>query len=590
MNKSIIINGSSFRYISELPEFSNGLPFGIINKKLTDVGGTYCAVNCNCNYIIVVPFKDLATSIELDENNKYSVFKLYGGILKSSFKKYLLNNDIKKIVVTYDSLNKLINWLGESITDYKVLVDEYHLILEDLDFRDSAINSLLDNIIKFKHYSFLSATPINSDFEFEFFKNLPHYEIDWGVINQIRPFKIKTPNIYKATIALINEFKKGLILDDINNNPAKVKELHIFINSVQGIAQICKTSKLKNEEIRIICSDKIRNNLILDTYTISDVSDKNASINFYTKKGFQGCNIFSNNALIVVVSDAKLSHTLVDIETTLIQIVGRLRLNDKYQNIFRHKIYHIYSTNSNIKDDNDFENFIKTKKLESKTIYEDLLTKDEEVRSLYIKRLNFESDFLSVVGNNVLFNERKEQLFRYKFELRKSYKDGLSIRDKYINSDKFLNTQQLYSSYDDIVLTKISSIKLEDLYNNFLESDDKELYQLEYPEFFEYQKYLTIKEMSSLRWNKDKINKLVLDKKLLNKVHSKITKLINSEFISRSDLKELYDKEFKKEKINITAKATLIEVNPFVNVKSSRKSINGLTTQGYIITKNKFNL
>ena len=590
MNKSIIINGSSFRYISELPEFSNGLPFGIINKKLTDVGGTYCAVNCNCNYIIVVPFKDLATSIELDENNKYSVFKLYGGILKSSFKKYLLNNDIKKIVVTYDSLNKLINWLGESITEYKVLVDEYHLILEDLDFRDSAINSLLDNIIKFKHYSFLSATPINSDFEFEFFKNLPHYEIDWGVINQIRPFKIKTPNIYKATIALINEFKKGLILDDINNNPAKVKELHIFINSVQGIAQICKTSKLKNEEIRIICSDKIRNNLILDTYNISDVSDKNASINFYTKKGFQGCNIFSNNALIVVVSDAKLSHTLVDIETTLIQIVGRLRLNDKYQNIFRHKIYHIYSTNSNIKDDNDFENFIKTKKLESKTIYEDLLTKDEEVRSLYIKRLNFESDFLSVVGNNVLFNERKEQLFRYKFELRKSYKDGLSIRDKYINSDKFLNTQQLYSSYDDIVLTKISSIKLEDLYNNFLESDDKELYQLEYPEFFEYQKYLTIKEMSSLRWNKDKINKLVLDKKLLNKIHSKITKLINSEFISRSDLKELYDKEFKKEKINITAKATLIEVNPFVNVKSSRKSINGLTTQGYTITKNKFNL
>ena len=590
MNKSIIINGSSFRYISELPEFSNGLPFGIINKKLTDVGGTYCAVNCNCNYIIVVPFKDLATSIELDENNKYPVFKLYGGILKSSFKKYLLNNDVKKIVVTYDSLNKLINWLGESITDYKVLVDEYHLILEDLDFRDSAINSLLDNIIKFKHYSFLSATPINSDFEFEFFKNLPHYEIDWGIINQIRPFKIKTPNIYKATVALINEFKKGLILDDINNNPAKVKELHIFINSVQGIAQICKTSKLKNEEIRIICSDKIRNNLILDTYNISNISDKNASINFYTKKGFQGCNIFSNNALIVVVSDAKLSHTLVDIETTLIQIVGRLRLNDKYQNIFRHKIYHIYSTNSNIKDDNDFENFIKTKKLESKTIYEDLLTKDEEVRSLYIKRLNFESDFLSVVGNNVLFNERKEQLFRYKFELRKSYKNGLSIRDKYINNDKFLNTQQFYSSYDDIILTKISSIKLEDLYNNFLESDDKELYQLEYPEFFEYQKYLTIKEMSSLRWNKDKINKLVLDKKLLNKVHSKITKLINSEFISRSDLKELYDKEFKKEKINITAKATLIETNPFVNVKSSRKSINGLTTQGYTITKNKFNL
>ena len=587
MNDIKVISGLNKRYLSEIPEFHNGLPFGIINKKLTDVGGTYCAINCKSNYIVVVPFRDLATSIEIDKNNKYPVFKLYGGVLKTSFKKYMLNNDIKKIVVTYDSLEKLINWLGDDYIDYKVLIDEYHLILEDLDFRDDAINKLLDLVVKFNHYSFLSATPINTDFEFDFLKALPHYEIDWGKLSQINPFKIKTPNVYKAVVALINEFKSGLNLDTINGNIEQVKELHIFINSVEGITQICKTANLKNNEVRIICADKLKNSLLLNTYSISTITDPNAKINFYTKKGFQGCNIFSSNALTIVVSDAKKAHTLVDIETTLVQIVGRIRLSENSQNVFRHKIYHIYSTNSNLKNDEDFDDFIATKRTESKLLYEDLLNKTEDIRKLYIKRMNFESDFLSIVDDNVLFNERKEQLFRYKFELKKSYKDGLSIRDKYIHSDKFLDSKQNYSSFDEIVLTKITTIKLEDLYNTFLESSDTDLYQLEYPEFFDYKKYLTVKEMSSLRWNKEKINKLVSDKKLINKVHNEMYKLLPNGFISRSELKDMYKRLFEKNKIQIAAKATMIEDNIFLTVKNTKKNINGVKTDGYEITKNK---
>ena len=107
MEKIKIINGENFRYLSELPEFENGIPFGIVNKRLTDVGGTYVAVNCSSNYIIVVPFKDLTNSIEHDINNKFNVFKLYGGILKTSLKKYIADNKTKKIAVTYDSFEKL---------------------------------------------------------------------------------------------------------------------------------------------------------------------------------------------------------------------------------------------------------------------------------------------------------------------------------------------------------------------------------------------------------------------------------------------------------------------------------------------------
>lgn len=592
MNQTTIINGLDKRYLSEVKEFENGIPFGVVNKKLTDVGGTYCAINCKYNYIVVVPFRDLATSIEVDVNNKYPVFKLYGGVLKNSFTNYMEHNKVKKIAVTYDSLEKLINWLegsGENLDNYKVLVDEYHLILEDLDFRDEAINKLLESITKFKHYSFLSATPINTDFEFDFFKGLPHYELDWGILTQINPTRMKTPNVYKGTVNLINEFKSGLILDTIDGKEEQVKELHIFINSVKGIAQICKSAGLENDEVRIVCADRIKNNMVLEKYTIGSISDPNASINFYTKKGFQGCNIFSNNALVVVVSDAKLAHTLVDIDSTLIQIVGRIRLNNYSQNVFRHKIYHIFSTNKEIKTEEEFEDYLITKRRESRTIYNDLITRDDEIRELYIKRMNFESDFLSIRANTVFFNERKEQLFRYKFQLKKAYKDGYSVRAKYNKSDKFLDSSQTYSPYDNIILSKIVNVTLEELYNSFLEAEDKEPYELEYPEFFEYKRYITVKEMNSARWNKDKIEKLLSDRKSMNIMHSRVSKLLDNGFISSAELKNMYLKEFSKAGLTIAAKATLIESNPLLEVKKISKRIDEKKVVGYEITKNMFN-
>ena len=138
----IIINGGSLRYLSELPQFKNGLPDGIINKTKPDVGGTYIAANCDKNYIIVCPFKDLVDSIAADTNNKYEVFKCYGGIYEADWRKYENNHKIKKIAVTYDSFSKkLIKWINPK--DYYVVVDEYHLLLSEMDYREDAINGLI---------------------------------------------------------------------------------------------------------------------------------------------------------------------------------------------------------------------------------------------------------------------------------------------------------------------------------------------------------------------------------------------------------------------------------------------------------------
>ena len=179
MMEPITIYGNDARYLSELKDFKDGLPHGIVNKTKTDVGGTYVATNCRSNYIIVCPFRDLVDSIAADKNNKYDVFKCYGGVREHQFRKYIKEHQIYKIAVTYDSLPKLLKWINGETKGWKLLIDEYHLILEDMDFREAAITEMISMVTMFSHYTFLSATPIDEDYEVEFFKKLPHYKVVW---------------------------------------------------------------------------------------------------------------------------------------------------------------------------------------------------------------------------------------------------------------------------------------------------------------------------------------------------------------------------------------------------------------------------
>ena len=75
------------------------------------------------------------------------MFKCYGKTKLADFEQYLdeTNGTYRKIAVTYDSLSKLVSWM-ESTAGWKVLVDEYHLILEEMDYRYKAIDSMMNEI------------------------------------------------------------------------------------------------------------------------------------------------------------------------------------------------------------------------------------------------------------------------------------------------------------------------------------------------------------------------------------------------------------------------------------------------------------
>ena len=582
--KQEIINGGNARYLGELERFKDGIPFGIVNKTKTDVGGTYVAANCSSNYIIVCPFKDLVDSIAADKNNRYEVFKCYGGVREYQFRKYIKNNTTYKIAVTYDSLPKLIGWLSGT-EGWKVLVDEYHLILEDMDFRYDAINGLMEEIQKFRHYSFLSATPIDLDFEIDFLKQLPHYKVQWNGVTKITPIRYKVTQLTKGLARFIQIFlDEGISLPDINGNVSKVEELYIFINSVTSIKQIADTLKLNPDDVKICCADRIRNNKLLGEYQIESVSSPNKKINFFTKKCFQGCNLFTNNGLIIVASDAYRTQTLVDISTTMEQIAGRIRINDEYQNIFRNVIVHLFSTNKNVMSDEEFEMLMQDKEKEADKLLSGWSKLDKEERQTYIKRMNLDTELVSIINGKMVYNNLKKQSFIYKQELRKTYKDGISIRDSFMQSEKFELTNQNEWEDFNIKLAKAMTVSYEQLLKDYLDSPS-ESYEQEYPEFPLIKRYLKESEMNTLRWNREKMLKAVEDKKQVDKVFLAI---YQPGFISNQELKGKLKDEFGRLGIKLSPKATLIENCTLYSVEKASRKIDGKTVSGYELGKMVF--
>ena len=582
--KQEIINGGNARYLGELERFKDGIPFGIVNKTKTDVGGTYVAANCGSNYIIVCPFKDLVDSIAADRNNRYEVFKCYGGVREYQFRKYIKNNTTYKIAVTYDSLPKLIGWLSGT-EGWKVLVDEYHLILEDMDFRYDAINGLMEEIQKFRHYSFLSATPIDLDFEIDFLKQLPHYKVQWNGVTKITPIRYKVTQLTKGLARFIQIFlDEGISLPDINGNVSKVEELYIFINSVTSIKQIADTLKLNPNDVKICCADRIRNNKLLGEYQIESVSSPNKKINFFTKKCFQGCNLFTNNGLIIVASDAYKTQTLVDISTTMEQIAGRIRINDEYQNIFRNVIVHLFSTNKNVMSDEEFEMLMQDKEKEADKLLSGWSKLDKEERQTYIKRMNLDTELVSIINGKMVYNNLKKQSFIYKQALRKTYKDGISIRDSFMQSEKFELTNQNKWKDFNIKLAKAMAVSYEQLLKDYLDSPS-ESYEQEYPEFPLIKRYLKESEMNTLRWNREKMLKAVEDKKQVDKVFLAI---YQPGFISNQELKGKLKDEFGRLGIKLSPKATLIENCTLYNVEKASRKIDGKTVSGYELGKMVF--
>jgi len=516
------IDANGFRYLSQIPEFKEGLPFGILNKVITDVGGTFAALNCDCNYIVVTPTIDLVQSIKADKNVKHKVFGVYGGVSYASFRDYLFDNTIHKIAVTYDSLPKVAQWLDKNnfeSSKYKLLIDEYHLLLEDMDYRAEAILKLMEKIKHFEHYTFMSATPINDIFLPKSLEKLPYTTIKWNKVTSFKPSRQPCRNVYQFMVKLIKNFQEGMIVPyNEKGDEVKVEQLFIFLNSVKGIKKIIDSAELTEDDVKVVCSDNLRNAEQLGDISISKVTDPNAPINFFTKKGFQGCNLFSNNGLVIVVSDGQKKHTLVDISTTLHQIAGRLRENEEFSNILRDQIWHIFSTSTSLfRTEEVFNKYMK-----------DMTEQTDELIKMYnegtppqkalIRQIDTEDKFCyyDPRKDEYVRSEDKEGSMRYKHHLvNHIYKNGVMIRNAY--DDAGLDGYEYDTYWDDNETLKELSTKgfrarLEQ-YVKLREEGTNDLmilkYEMEQPLFKQAYDQLGKSGIVTCKWVEGKIKEMV---------------------------------------------------------------------------------
>jgi hypothetical protein len=326
-----------------LSDFMNELPANcVFNKGVTGCGGTTLELRANRPSIIAMPTISLINNKAESDEFKGKVLAVHSSSCtsKSDILEYIRQTNNFKILVTYDSVPKILEYLYEisyPIENIFLLVDEYHLVLNHYGFRDKAINYMLEAAKHFSKVTYMSATPMKEDFILTELKGL-------DVVNVIGWNTVK-PNIKilqsTNTILKVTEVIKKHLENKANGN------LHFFINSVTTIGKIGKKLGLNLiDNTRIICSGNEQNMFKLKKYNacFTDINSPVKKINFYTSTTFSGCDIFDETGIIYIVSDQKQGQTKHDIYTEIPQIIGRIR---NQLPIFAQNVYHIVSGKPN---------------------------------------------------------------------------------------------------------------------------------------------------------------------------------------------------------------------------------------------------
>ena len=610
------INGKDYQYINEIPEIiKGGLPKGILNKMRSDVGGTFAALSSPFNYIVVVPNVSLIDSLMADQNIPYPMIGVKAGVKRSEFIEYINSHKVHKIVVTYDSFYKIADWLVEhnlNLKGYRVLVDEFHNILDNYGFRKRAIDDLIKTTERFDYVTYMSATPINDMFIPNFLKDEPYTIIEWNELPKIKVSSLSHYNPIESVLKLIDKFLgvDGLILTQINGNPEKVEELFIYVNSVKDIATICKSLEVDSNDVKVVCSDKIWNERILKRINlkISKINDPNKRLNFFTSKAFAGANLFSNSGLVIVLSNSDKRHTLIDLETSLYQISGRLRENEEYKNAFRHILIHI---SASIRDNHPGQIVDYYKKKAHQQI-DDKITKSKDLISAYSKLSQQEKEAVrKQLLSNPYFADYDEEKDSFELSelminfakyqanlLYNVYAEGVSVISAY-PKDHFEVT-----SHGNLTLRNKVEIKLattdnfKSLLVEYIEikakgSDDYliERYKREYPIFEQAYSQIGVTAIKTLKYSRTLIGRY-LEIYSSGNISTYLSSLINSNdnsFISIKNLKQGFIKFLKKSRINTTGIG--ITASKIVNhavgfeIEPSQKRINGKRVRGYVIKK-----
>ncbi len=567
--KSIITIPEGTLYLGK---FLKDLPVNcLFDKGRVGAGGTTIALDNDENYVICVPFVSLIQNKIAQHSN---VFGLYDKVKISDLKAYLSNDSIpvKKIMVTYDSLEKLMNYID--YTDYSLLIDELHLLFTQYSFRgDSAVTKVLENYSKFKKFCFMTATILEDDFILTELRHLPTVTAEWSDVVEVTVNSIKCTQSVVPTV--VSEIKKFL-------NGIEEGNAYFFVNSVEFMKEVIKICGLTDENTRAIYSLNNKTNVGLKRSTTAP--EDNKKINFLSSTVFEGCDLKDIDGKIYIVSDKSKSHTLIDISTSFQQIAGRIR-DSKYINT----ITHIY-TNTRYDLNVSYEEYKKKTEegiLEAYEYEKELNGLSDKLRNM--TSVPIEAYISKKKGTNQFkFDENLVRIDLYNFKVTKClYKLRVNLRED-------------YQKYGYTVNQMDTTVKGTFHFPNGLKETIellKDNPKLEQWAFGKYEfledaiKLLGYEAIEKCGYNgtniKRKLNQLaqIPEKEKIYKEVNSQAKLQEGLFISAADAKKVFAKIYKMYGSKKVAKGT--DIKDYFQVREETPRINKIPVKGFhIIRKN----
>lgn len=593
-------------------------------KGMTGCGATTMLLENNQPMILSCPTRELCDNKSSAERHIGQVLWYKKGVLDDDIREYLEKVDVPKFVVVYDSTQNLHEALdrieGEDVSEkYVLAVDEAHMMMTALSYRETAIKSLTALLSMFDNVQFITATPVPVEFTPEVFQRYNYVEYQWLGAEDVNVIAIQQRSPIKAACDLIERFKiEGTV--KVNNEKSELieaKELIFFINSVKDIARIINTTKLKLDECKIIVAERYHNIEILaraleitpKELQLAKASDPTQKYTFVTSKAFEGVDFYSESALSIVVSTVKSKSTLLDMGVSLPQIAGRIRTAE---NRLKGTLLFIYNTTSYAKSPEVQENDVLENIDDAQRcidIYSRLESEDE--KRVLIKKYadDISHGFLATEQNDedveIKLDNDTIKLRRYQNYISGTFCSKLKVINT-IEQTSYVTDQDEYFE-ENVILSYLSKQPFREVAKNYIDAKElvestcanikpqdlkpkQELIAMlekDIPLLPEAIKKLGSKKMQAAsNRSEKKLRATVTEFDKKNGMRSRVKdKFKVGEFYSNPDIIRLLKPEFFLKNINRTVKAT--DISFFFEVESGRRKnqTTGKMGKGYMIKK-----
>lgn len=331
MNHYIISKGQKLSDI--MPPIESNINLA---KKFPGIGATYLEIHSPRPSILIEPNVPVIQGKCAKSDKDFKVFGVYEGVTMDKIINYLQEPyKYHKLMTTPESFPKIKQAANNAGIDlyshFFCLMDESHLLVKDVDYRDNIILPMNDFFL-FKEKALVSATPIAfSDPRFK----------EQG----FRTVTIDADYDYKQDITLVhtNNTLQSIrdYLEQHNDSP-----ICFFINLVDYSHSLIKELGIQNES-SIFCApksvQKLKNELGFNNAYDEWKSDRMRKFNFYTSRFYNAFDLeVDYTPHVVMLTDINASpYTMLDIHTDCVQIAGRFRNGLS-------TLTHIYTTDNNL--------------------------------------------------------------------------------------------------------------------------------------------------------------------------------------------------------------------------------------------------